>query len=129
MSRKALVSLVRASYCSSRSFSASPKFDAEVARLYRDLSKGLQNLTEKNPGFQVIQDSTTTTIELGKNKGKYSFQKLDSEEQVSVISPKSGEHFYQFDDASGFWRSQGDDHIMLELLTRELLDLQGCPQF
>lgn len=109
---------------------AAVSFDTEVTRLYKTLSTGLRNVAESNPGFRVVEEADgKATIELPNDRGKYSFEKLSNEAQMFVISPKSGEHYYKFDEGSGFWRSEGDDHIMLELLTRELLDLRGCPQF
>ena len=54
-----------------------------------------------------------------KKIGDYVFRVDKGVQTISLTSPESGTHIYQYDISNGFWKSSVQVHILEELIVRE----------
>mmetsp|Transcript_29045 Transcript_29045/g.54354 ORF Transcript_29045/g.54354 Transcript_29045/m.54354 type:complete len:112 (-) Transcript_29045:104-439(-) len=99
-------------------------FNKEAARMFEHLQKGLEPMSEMNEGFQIEKSGESMSVTIGP-PGSYMFQMDSKKKGIQMFSPISTTLYtYKFDENSQQWISEQDGHLMIELLTRELL--QSC---
>eukprot|EP00472_Partenskyella_glossopodia_P002155 CAMPEP_0197527554 /NCGR_PEP_ID=MMETSP1318-20131121/22117_1 /TAXON_ID=552666 /ORGANISM="Partenskyella glossopodia, Strain RCC365" /LENGTH=78 /DNA_ID=CAMNT_0043082273 /DNA_START=170 /DNA_END=403 /DNA_ORIENTATION=- len=78
-------------------------------------------MKESNQGFEIQEGPGSLCITIG-NPGSYMFNARPKQKDVQMFSPISGQMYtYRYDKGTSEWISVDDGHLMVELLTRELL--------
>jgi len=96
------------------------------------LANGMADMVTATSGMTVQRNAENgwLSIEMGPNKGSFIVSKEVDSRKLVLFTPSAGTHKYIFDQTEERWVSDSDGHVMLELLTRELLKVgRGMPNF
>ena len=101
------------------SSTASDAVATEIRRLQSALLDAQSGTPER---FEPsIGDDGILLLDLGPEKGTYSFQELNG--QLLLYSPLSGPKYYTYDADNRWWSAIDDGHLLDELLVRELMHI------
>lgn len=82
-----------------------------------------------NKVFEVEQEGDRVTINVGE-RGRFELSWLSAEGIVTLRSPLRGEFKYSYDWGRETWLCTTDGHLLLDLLTRDLIYCcNGFPKF
>eukprot|EP00808_Paulinella_micropora_P015486 g15647.t1 len=120
---RAISGVTRKQPRSSRKFSKQASFQMQVDSLYAYLCKGVNPMLEQS-GFSPAQwdkKKNELLLDLGEDQGSFHFS--PEEPILNLMSPRSGLHKYKYEVKNDVWLSEADGHQLVELLTRELMQL------
>ena len=89
-----------------------------------DLNIALESLDEHFPDFDIDYAQGVLTMKLGDEHGTYVLNKQRPNMQIWWSSPTSGPKRFEYEKATGDWKSSRHGEEMLALLRGELLDIR-----
>lgn len=108
-------------------------FEAHAAELLQRLLTGLQSMVETNSGAMVVERGEGGLVIRVGDKA-FTLTVDASSKAVAYASPKAGHTGgplqYKHDARTGQWTNTTDGHLLLELLSRDLIyHAKGYPNF
>ena len=96
-------------------------FDEKVTDQFDKLEYAFDKIASENDAgrITVTRDGNETLVVEVKKIGIYAFRTDASVQTITLTSPESGTHIYQYDIGNGFWKSSVQVHILEELIVRE----------
>ena len=109
-------------------------FNREALRMLRLIEKGLVDMcADPLNGMSATLMPRGLTVEIGgKYPGVYTITLDDTNHQVHMVSPFTGEYLYDYSADEKAWISTRDQHRIDELMSREMVEtayLRGYPNF
>ena len=107
-----------------------------IAALFAQVERGLAPMAEANAGFTIAREGAAV-LRVATARGDFVLTASEAEGTVTFSSPKvsqaGGAHVYRLA-PTGHWAAVADGHLLLELLTRDLIHnvpggLRGVPSF
>ena len=99
-------------------------FPQRVDATLKHVSDGLENMRDQNDVFSVELTDSSLVLDVG-TSGMFSIFAADGEEELVMTTPLGSVHKYRWEPENEFWRDTADAHNMIELLTRDLLEVCG----
>lgn len=108
-------------------------WNASVSALFEKMESGLQQMRKGNPTFEMTKekndDNQKFFINLGE-AGWFIFISRPDTQELSMQSPLSGLYVYKYDASRDWWVNVNDDHNILEMFSRDIMQLaSGYPTF
>jgi frataxin-like iron-binding protein CyaY len=106
-------------------------FSAKSKEFLIKFQSAVQPMCEVNPSFLITNNEGNEEVILDVGaKGKFVLKTDHEIQRLNLSTPISGVFQYKYDNATGEWLCEVDNHDIRGLITRDLIRyFRGCPSF